>query len=106
MTTYQVNAIDQTVHRWGEDGQGDYVCSKGGFEIGTYPTLDAAKAAIDEHFGYELHPDDYQDDYISATQIEDADAYADPNGDYIVDYILCVDKIDRVSFNAALEANS
>tara|TARA_S200002703_G_C3781654_1_gene240855 strand:- start:625 stop:951 length:327 start_codon:yes stop_codon:yes gene_type:complete len=98
MSRYQVNVIDQTVYRWGEDGQGDYVCSKGGFEVGTYPTLDDAKKTIDEYFGYELQPDDYQDAYISATQIEDENAYEDPDGDYIVYYVLCIDKIDRVSF--------
>ena len=101
MTRYIVNVIDQTVHRWGEDGQGDYVCSKGGFEVGTRPTLDAAKAAINEYFGYELHSDDYQDDYISATLIEDENAYADPDGGYIVDYVLCIDKIERVHFTEA-----
>lgn len=101
MTRYIVNVVDQTVHRWGKDGQGDYVCTKGGFEIGTYPTLDAAKAAIDEYFGYELQPDDYQDDYISANQIEDENAYADPDGGYIVDYVLCIDKVDTVRFGEA-----
>ena len=109
MSSYQVNVIDQTVHRWSEDGQGDvdeeYVCAKGGFEVGTYPTLDDAMKAIDEYFGYELQPDDYQDAYISATRIEDENAYEDPDGDYIVDYVLCIDKIDRVSFNEMGETN-
>ena len=101
MGNYSVNVVDQTVHRWGEDGKGDYVCSKGGFHIGTYPTLDAAKKAINDYFSYELDSDAYQDEYISATQIEDADAYADPNGDYIVDYVLCIDKVERVLFGEA-----
>ena len=98
MSKYQVNVIDQIVHRWGEDGQGDCVCSKGGFEIGTYPTLDAAKTAINEYFGYELDSDAYHDDYITASQIEDENAYADPDGGYLVDYFLCINKIDRVQF--------
>jgi hypothetical protein len=105
MSSYQVNVIDQTVHRWIEDGRGDYVCAKGGFEIGTYPTLDEAKKAIDEYFGYELQPDDYQDAYISANRIEDEYGYEDPDGDYIVDYFLCIDKIDRVSFKEMGETN-
>lgn len=109
MSRYQVDVIDQTVYRWGDDGQGDvdeeYVCTKGGFEVGTYQTLDDAKKAIDEYFGYELESDAYQDDYITTTLIEDENAYADPDGDYTVYYVLCIDKIDRVSFNEMGETN-
>ena len=104
MCKYRVLVVDQTVHRWGEDGQGDYVCTKGGYHVGDYPTLDAAKSAIDDHFGYALGPDHYQDDYISATLIEDKYAYADPDGGYIVDYTLCIERVERVSFLDLQEA--
>ena len=99
MTKYQVEVVNQTVHQWNNDhGQGDYVCSKGGFEIGTYPTLDEAKKAINDYFGYELDSDAYEDDHIMATQIENYQAHRDPNGGFMVDYYLCVNKIDKVVF--------
>ena len=99
MTRYTLNVVDITVHRWGPEGQGDHVCNKGGFTVDTYPTLDAAKAGANEFFGYELEEDSYQDDYIMGTIIEDVDAYADPDGDYIADYVMCIDKVERVNFH-------
>jgi len=101
MTKYQVEVVDQTVHKWNNHhGQGDYVCSKGGFEIGTYPTLNEAKKAINDYFGYALDSDAYEYDYIRASQIENDHAYPDPKGGFIVDYALCINKIDRVVFNS------
>ena len=98
VSKYQVDVLEQTVHRWGKDGQGDYVCSKGGFTFGVFPKLDDATQALNHYFGFELGSDAYQGEYISVNRIEDVDAYTDPDGDYIVDYVLCIDKIDRVSF--------
>ena len=101
MTKYSVNVIDQEVSLWTDEGEGDYVCSKGGFHIGTYPTLEAAKQAIDDFFGYELDKGDYQEDYISASLIEDGEGYIDPDGGYIVHYIIGIDKIEPVYFGQA-----
>ena len=96
MARYSVTVIDQTVQRYREDGEGDYVSSKSGFVMGTYPTLDAAKQGINDYFGYE--PYRIEGEYIMANLIEDANANADPRGDYLVDYLLCIDRIERVSF--------
>jgi hypothetical protein len=101
MTKYKVSVIDQTVHRWGEDGEGEHVCNKGGFTLNTYPTLEAAKQGINEFFGYTIEPENYQEEYITGNIIEDVDANANPDGGYIVDYVMCIDKIDRVSFEEA-----
>lgn len=99
MARYKLNVVDITVHRWGPEGQGDYVCSKGGFEVGVYPTLDEAKAGAGEFLGYTLSEDAYRGDFIMGTIIEDANAYADPDGDYIADYVMCIDMSERVRFN-------
>ena len=99
MTQYKLNVVDITVHRWGSEGQGEHICNKGGFEVGTYPTLDEAKAGASSFFGYTLSEDDYRGDFITGNIIEDVNAYADPDGDYIADYIMCIDKIERVRFN-------
>ena len=96
MSKYVVRVIGQCVHKWGKDGQGEHVCNKGGFTIGDYPSIGSALHAIDEYFGYELEPDAYQTEFISATQIEDVNGYPDPKGDYIVDYTLVIDEVTRV----------
>ena len=101
MSTYRISVVDIMVHEWNdEEGQGDFVCSKGGFEIDTTGSIEQAKEGINNYFGYELEPDAYgEDGYIFVTQLEDKNAHADPDGDYIVDYTLCIEKADRVTFN-------
>ena len=92
--TYKLRVIDIIVHKWGEDGQGDYVCSKGGFTIGSFDTIAKAKEELAEFFGYEP---DYEGDFVCGGIIENEDAYADPNGQLIVDYVVTLDKVCTVS---------
>lgn len=99
MARYNLEVVDIHVHRWGPEGQGEYVCTKGGFTVGGYPTLDEAKAGASEFLGYTLDEDDYYGDHITGNILEDVDAYADPDGDYIANYTMRIDKIDRVRFN-------
>jgi hypothetical protein len=102
MSTYRISVVDIMVHEWNdEEGQGDFVCSKGGFEIDTTGSIEQAKEGINNYFGYELEPDAYgEDGYISATQLEDEYGYKKPKtGKFICDYTLCIEKIDRVTFN-------
>jgi len=100
MSTYKIRVIDIMVHQWSdEEGQGDFVCSKGGFEIGTTGSIEKAKEVISNFFGYDLEPNAYGvDGYIQASQLEDERAYADNDGSYIADYTLCIEKINRVTF--------
>jgi hypothetical protein len=101
MSTYRVKVLDIMVHQWsGEEGQGDFVCGKGGYELVTTGSIEQAKEVINNYFGYGLEPEAYgEDGYIFVTQLEDKYAHADPDGDYIADYTLCIEKADRVTFN-------
>ena len=100
MTSYKVKVTMMDVHHWDQkEGQGDYVYSKDGYEIGTYSTLLEAKEGIKEHFGYGPDPEDYREDYILMCQIEDEDGYADEwNGKYIVDYTVEIDEVVPITF--------
>ena len=96
--TYKLRVIDITVHQWGEDGQGEHVCNKGGFTIGSFDTIAKAKAELAEFFGYEPDYEAYEgEDYVCGTIIENEDAYADPDGEYIADYVVTMDKVCTVS---------
>ena len=99
MTTYQVNVTMIDVHHYSkEEGEGKYIQSMDGFEIGKYPTISEAKQGIKEHFGYEPDPNnDIYDDYIRMTQVEDKEGLADENGNFIVDYTVKINKIEPVS---------
>ena len=96
--TYKLRVIDIIVHKWGEDGQGEYVFSKGGFTIGSFDNIAKAKAELAEFFGYEPDYEAYESkDYVCGCIIENEDAYADPDGEYIADYVVTMDKVCTVS---------
>lgn len=92
--TYTADVLYITVHEWGDDGMGDYVMDKGGYRIGQFNTIEAALTEIKENFGsYELQ----EDGYIGACLIEDEEAFADPNGKFIADYHIVINRVERVS---------
>ena len=96
--TYRLRVIDIIVHKWGDDGQGEHVCSKGGFTIGSFDTIAKAKAELAEFFGYEPDYEAYEgEDYVCGGIIENEDAHADPDGEYIADYVVTMDKVSTVS---------
>lgn len=99
---YRIEVTMIDVHEWGAEGQGEYVCSKGGYTIGTEPTLEKARQHINEYFGYEIDDDSIDGDRIMANQIEDADGYQDDKGAYIADYSLRIDCVETVVFNGGL----
>lgn len=104
-TYYVARVLDMTVHMWTDEGQGDHFCNKGGYTLGRYDTLDEAKQGINDHFEHEVTSEDYTEDgYIQTSQIEDANAYRDPDGDFIVDYYMCIDRVTRVT-GAELTSN-
>lgn len=92
--SYTARVLGITVHEWGEEGQGEHVCNKSGYRIGSFPTLQAALAELRDQF------EDYglcEDGFIQASLIEDADAYPDPKGDYIADYDIIIERVERVN---------
>tara|TARA_S200002703_G_scaffold1160_1_gene1962 strand:+ start:1023 stop:1334 length:312 start_codon:yes stop_codon:yes gene_type:complete len=98
-TRYNIEVTMIDVHEWDEEGQGKYVCSKGGYTIGTEPTLEKARQHINEYFGYEIDDDCIDGDRIMANQIENADGYQDDNGTYIADYDIRIDRVETITFN-------
>jgi hypothetical protein len=84
-----------TVHSWADEfGQGEHVCNKGGYRIGEFPTLQTALAEVRDQFGdYEVN----ENGLVQTSLIEDADAYPDPKGDYIADYDIIIERVDRVN---------
>ena len=84
-----------TVHEWdNENGQGEHVCNKGGYRIGNFPTLQAALAEVRDQFeDYEVN----EHGFIQTSMIEDADAYPDPNGGYIADYDIIIERVEYVN---------
>ena len=100
MSYYKLHVIDITVYKWGGDseGEGDRVCNKGGFTIGYFDTIAKAKDQLAEFFGYEPDYEAYKgEDYVCGSIVENEDAYADPDGEYIADYVVALDKVCAVS---------
>jgi hypothetical protein len=92
---YTARVVFITVHEWdNEHGQGEHVCNKGGYRIGKFSTLQAALAEVREQF------DDYvvisEDGLIQTSLIENAYADTDPNGEYIANYDIIIERVERV----------
>jgi hypothetical protein len=91
--SYTARVLGITVHEWGEEGQGALVCNKGGYRIGEFPTLQAALFEVRDQF------EDYvvnENGFVQTSLIEDADSYPDPKGDYIADYDIIIERVERV----------
>ena len=93
--SYTAQVVFITVHEWDtEHGQGEHVCNKGGYLIGEFPTIQAALAEVRDQFEhYEVN----EDGLVQTSLIEDADAYPDPKGDYIADYDIIIERVERVN---------
>ena len=92
MITYRICVLDMMVHEWSEEGQGEYVGTKGGYEVGSYHTPQELREALEEHFpGIDVSQE--EDAYLQYAQIEDENGYHNDNGGYIVDYIIAVEKV-------------
>jgi hypothetical protein len=103
MSNYNVKVIDSTVHHWSKkDGQGDYVCNKSGFDLARVSELSEAKDAINDFIGYDLDDHNYQDEYISASIIEDEEGRHCVDGEYIVDYCFVIEEAKLVTFHGKL----
>ena len=101
---YKVQVTHIDVHKWSnETGQGDYVCSKGGFTIGYFDTISDAKAELADWFG-DSEPDyaAYDgEEFLSVSIIENADAYQSDKGEYIADYTIGLQFLSRVIWREA-----
>ena len=93
--SYTARVVFITVHEWdNEHGQGEHVCNKGGYRIGNFPTLQAALAEVRDQFeDYEVN----ENGFVQTSLIEGADAYPDPKGDYIADYDIIIERVERVN---------
>jgi hypothetical protein len=92
MVTYRIYVIDMMVHEWTEEGQGEYVCTMGGYEAGSYRTPEKLREGLEEQFpGIELVQDDLA--HLRYFQIEDEEGYRDDNGGFIVDYSITIEKV-------------
>jgi hypothetical protein len=92
MVTYRIYVIDMMVHEWTEEGQGEHVCTMGGYEAGSYRTPEKLREGLEEQFpGIELVQDDLA--HLRYFQIEDEEGYRDDNGGFIVDYSITIEKV-------------
>ena len=91
---YIVEIIAIDVHKWGKEGQGEYVCSKEGYQLGSYKTINQAKENIEDYFGvndFDLFV--VEDGFYSINLIEDESGYESETGNYIVDYSIIINKV-------------
>jgi len=92
MVTYRIRVLDMMVHEWSEEGQGEYLGTKGGYEVGSYRTPEELREALEDHFpGIELVQE--EDGWLQYAQVENEHAYRDDNGGFIVDYTIAVEKV-------------
>ncbi len=98
---YNIEVINIMVHRWdNEKGEGDCICCKGGFTMGSEPTIEKARQHINEFFGYKIDDQSIDGSLIMANQIENEDGYQDNDGSYIADYYIEVHCVEAVAINA------
>jgi hypothetical protein len=90
--TYRIYVIDMMVHEWSEEGQGEYVCTMGGYEAGSYRTPEKLREGLEQQFpGIELVQDDLA--HLRYFQVENEEGYRDDNGRFIVDYSITIEKV-------------
>lgn len=97
MTQFRVSILEINVHEY-TDGQGKHVATHPGYTLGDYATLEAAKEGIQEYFGRNLDDEAFSDEFTWATVVEDQEGNEDPNGAFLADYCMVIDKIERVLF--------
>lgn len=97
-TTYAIRVVDMDVYLWGEDGEGERVCSKGGYTVwDRYGTAEEMMTSLQEYFpGIEL--EQCENGFLGYDQIEDENGYADENGGFLTRYLIAVEKITIESY--------
>ena len=95
---YCARVVVIDVSRWSDDGEGDHVGSKDGFNIGRYDSLDNAMKGVIEYFGHEIYPHDCDGQFINVSLIEDENACPDENGEFIAHYTVIVERVQPVVF--------
>jgi len=100
---YTLKVCHVEVYEWNHgQGQGDHVCSKDGFTLGSFDTVDCCKAYLEDFFGTAPDYGAYKgDNFLSCSRIEDVDAYPSYNPDereFISDYMVMIEKVSHVSW--------
>lgn len=101
MIKFNVNVIDVMVTEWNEEYQdwsGDEF-SKQGFDLGVAKSnkLDDVLATIKTMFDISLYGVEINDDgHLVFSIQEDEEAMQDDEGNYLVDYIVKVEKVENV----------
>ena len=99
---YTLKVCHVEVYEWTDKGQGDHVCSKDGFTLGSFDTVDCCKAYLEDFFGDNPDYEAYEgDNFLSCSRIEDVDAYPSYNPDerqFIADYMVMIEKVSHVSW--------
>lgn len=91
---YKVRVVAMDVAKWSPyEGAGDHLFSKGGYDVGNAKTVEEVKQLISDDLGYEPDDHDYDGSIVYGCRIENGDAYADDNGEFIVDYIYEVTEV-------------
>jgi hypothetical protein len=98
MTQFRVNILSIDVHEYNTEGEGKHVATHQGYTLGYYDTLEAAQEGVQEYFGRGLSEDAFSDEFTWATIVENELGYEDPEGGYLADYCMVIDKIERVTF--------
>lgn len=97
---YRLEVVDIMVHKWSnEDGQGEYVCNKGGYHVADYSSISEAIDSISDDMGYTMDAGSFCGEYIQASRIENDDAYQDEDGGFIADYTYQIFHTVPVRFN-------
>ena len=101
----RITGVDRMVHKWSEDGEGEYVLSCTPYWMNTTKDLKmeeiqgckitelVLEVIYNQRWSSKLEEGDlclYDEGYIQFNQLEDNDGYEDANGNFIADYTLKV----------------
>ena len=96
---YVARVLHMDVYEWNkEKGEGEYLMSKGGYELASAETMEKLRYEIDEIFGY-TQVDDYNPQHLCTSVVENGEGYPDDNGKYLVEYTIIAEHVGRIAFH-------
>lgn len=99
-TMYVAKVLIMDVYEWdNENGEGEYLMSKDGYELARAETVEKLRYEVDEYFGHRLEVNDYEPEFLQTCVVENEDGNADDNGKYIVHYTIIAEHVGRVTFD-------
>lgn len=100
MSEYRLRVANSEVYEWTQEGEGNYICSKEGFTIGHFKSVDDAKAELYEFFGTEPDYEAYEgDNFLTCDRFEDIEGYMCSEGEYLCTYTVVLEKILPISWS-------